>query len=92
MALDDRAAAREELSRARELLGPVSTIVLLEGCCAVADRCFDEARAAWAELKGINPDYSFALHRSRMPFRTGREADLIEEGLRKAGVLDGQGA
>jgi adenylate cyclase len=52
----------------------------------------EEARAAWADLKRINPDYSFALHRSRMPFRTPAEGDLIEEGLRKAGVLDGPGA
>ena len=42
---------------------------------------------SWAELKKVNPDYSFELHRSRMPFRTPAEGNLIAEGLGKAGLL-----
>jgi adenylate cyclase len=48
----------------------------------------DEARRVWAEAKQINPDYSFAVHRSRMPFVNPSDADPIGEGLGKAGLLE----
>jgi adenylate cyclase len=48
----------------------------------------DEARRVWAEVKRINPDYSFATHRSRMPFVDPSDADPIGEGLAKAGLLE----
>jgi serine/threonine protein kinase/tetratricopeptide (TPR) repeat protein len=51
MALGDLGAARHQLARARDVLGPVSTILLLEGCCDVADGRFDEARQAFTQLE-----------------------------------------
>ena len=44
-------AAREELARARESLGAVSTIVLLDACCAVREGRVDCARAAFTDLQ-----------------------------------------
>jgi tetratricopeptide (TPR) repeat protein len=46
----------------------------------------DEAQRVRAELKEINPDYSFEVHRSRMPFVNPADADTIAEGLSKAGL------
>ena len=51
MALGELASARASLGRARELLGDVSTITLLEGCCAVREERMDEARSAFDALR-----------------------------------------
>jgi len=47
----------------------------------------DEARRTWRELKEINPNYTFAEHIGRQPFRRQEDVDRISEGLVKAGVL-----
>src|SRR5665213_924900 len=46
----------------------------------------DEARRVWAELKQINPKYSFAERIARLPFSNPRDAAKIAEGLAKAGL------
>jgi serine/threonine-protein kinase len=51
MARGDFAAARGELDHAERMFGPVSTIVLLRGCCAVRDGRLDEGRAGLRELQ-----------------------------------------
>jgi Flp pilus assembly protein TadD len=51
MARGELAAARAELSRATEFLGQVSTIVLLDACCAVREGRLDAARAAFGDLR-----------------------------------------
>jgi serine/threonine-protein kinase len=51
MARGEVKAARAELARAREVLGQVSTIVLLDACCAVREGRLDEARAAFSALE-----------------------------------------
>jgi len=48
----------------------------------------DEARRVWAELKQVNPNYSFTEHLARLPFGNPSDADRIQEGFAKAGVLD----
>ena len=48
----------------------------------------EEARRVWAELKKINPKYSFHVHLARLPFRNKADADRIVEGLAKAGLSD----
>jgi adenylate cyclase len=48
----------------------------------------EEARRVWAELKKINPKYSFDVHLARLPFRNKADADRIAEGLTKAGLPD----
>jgi adenylate cyclase len=46
----------------------------------------EEARRVWGEIETVNPDYSFARHRSRMPFVNPADGERIAEGLRKAGI------
>ncbi len=48
----------------------------------------DEARRVWAELKNINPNYSFSEHMARLPFRDLSPVSQIAEGLAKAGLPD----
>jgi adenylate cyclase len=47
----------------------------------------EDARRVWAELQGINPNYSFAAHVGRQPFKRQEDVEQIAEGLKKAGVL-----
>ena len=46
----------------------------------------DEARRIWAELKEINPKYSFSEYIGRRPLRA-EDAERIAGGLAKAGLL-----
>jgi adenylate cyclase len=46
----------------------------------------DEARRIWAELKEINPKYSFSEYIGRRPLRA-EDADRLASGLAKAGLL-----
>ena len=46
----------------------------------------DEARRIWAELKQVNPKYSFAGHLARLPFSNPADADRIKDGVAKAGL------
>jgi adenylate cyclase len=48
----------------------------------------DEARRVWRELKDINPNYSFAEHVGRQPFRREEDVRRITEGLASAGLPD----
>ena len=48
----------------------------------------EEARRVWAELKKINPRYSFAERMARLPFRDPADAAKIAAGLAKAGLPD----
>jgi adenylate cyclase len=48
----------------------------------------DEARRIWAELKKINPKYSFTEHMARLPFSDPAAVNMIAEGLAKAGLPD----
>jgi adenylate cyclase len=47
----------------------------------------EEARRVWGELKGINPNYAFAEHVGRQPFRREEDVERIADGLRKARLL-----
>src|SRR6202030_4425291 len=47
----------------------------------------DAARQVWRELMAINPNYSFAGHIGRQPFKRKGDVERIAEGLNKAGVL-----
>ncbi len=48
----------------------------------------DEARKIWAELKAINPKYSFDAHMGRLPFQRQTDIDTIRAGVTKAGLPD----
>jgi adenylate cyclase len=47
-----------------------------------------EACRVWGELKEINPNYAFADHVGRLPFRRKEDVERIADGLRKAGLLN----
>jgi adenylate cyclase len=46
----------------------------------------DEARRIWAEIRTINPKYSFAAHIGRLPFQNRADVERIAGGLSKAGL------
>ncbi len=46
----------------------------------------DEARRVWGELKAINPNYAFAEHVGRQPFKYQEDVARIAAGLAKAGL------
>jgi adenylate cyclase len=48
----------------------------------------DEARRVRAELKEINPKYSFPEHIGRLPFTDPTDVETIREGYAKAGLTD----
>ena len=48
----------------------------------------EEARRVWAELKKVNPKYSFAGHMGRLPFTNPADADRIRDGFAKVGLPD----
>jgi adenylate cyclase len=48
---------------------------------------FEEARQVWGELNEINPNYTFADHVGRQPFRREQDVECIADGLRKAQLL-----
>jgi adenylate cyclase len=48
----------------------------------------DEAKRVWAEMKAINPKYSFDAHIGRLPFRRQADIDTIRDGLAKASLPD----
>jgi adenylate cyclase len=50
----------------------------------------EEARRVWGELKEINPNYAFAEHVGRLPFRREEDVEQIADGLRKARLLNFQ--
>ena len=75
-------AARRGEERAYAVLG------LLHSTGSGVPRDLDEARRIWAELKQVNPKYSFAGHLARLPFSNPADADSIKDGLAKAGLPD----
>jgi adenylate cyclase len=48
----------------------------------------DETRRIWAELKQINPNYSFAKHLARLPFSNPADVARIKDGFAKTGLSD----
>ncbi len=46
----------------------------------------DEAQRVWAELKQVNPNYSFAAHLARLPFTNPADAERIREGFARTGL------
>ena len=49
---------------------------------------FEGARQVWRELKAINPNYAFAEHVGRQPFKREEDVERIAEGLEKAQLLN----
>ena len=49
---------------------------------------FEDARRVWEELKEINPNYTFAEHVGRQPFRREEDVERIAVGLKKVQLLN----
>ena len=49
----------------------------------------EEAREAWRGLQGVNPNYSLEHRRKVLPYKNPEDFELVVEGLRKAGVPEG---
>jgi len=46
----------------------------------------DPAKAVWAELMEIHPNYSFAERRKILPYKNPKDMERIADGLRAAGI------
>ena len=81
--LDEAVAALKQ----RLELNPNSetSYALLASCYGHLDR-IDEARAAWAELMRIAPDFSIERRRRILPFKSPEMFEYRIEGMRKAGL------
>jgi adenylate cyclase len=62
-----------------------SSRMLLAACYGHRGRV-DEARAAWAGLMEVNPDFSLAQRARVLPYKEPRDFQRIAEGLAKAGL------
>jgi adenylate cyclase len=47
----------------------------------------EEARAAWAEVLRVNPDYSLEYRRKVLPYKNPADFEHVVEGLRNAGIV-----
>lgn len=65
--------------------GTDSSRMLLAACYGHLGR-IDEAKAAWAEMLTINPDFSLAQRERVLPYKEPRDFQRIVEGLKKAGL------
>jgi len=79
-------AAVEQLRRRiARTPGTDSSRMLLAACYGHLGR-HEEARAMWAELMQVNPDFSLAQRERVLPYKDPRDFQRIAEGLAKAGL------
>ena len=82
---DYEAAAKQLIERIARNPGTDSSRMLLAACYGHLGRV-DEARAAWAELLKVNPDFSLAQRERVLPYKEARDFQRIADGLAKAGL------
>jgi TolB-like protein len=63
-----------------------TSLALLASCYGQLGR-IDDARAVWAELRKIAPDFSIERQRRILPYTNPADFERRVEGLRKAGIL-----
>ncbi|HZD27562.1 MAG TPA: CDC27 family protein, partial [Xanthobacteraceae bacterium] len=79
-------AAVEQLrKRIARTPGTDSSRMLLAACYGHLGR-LEEARAMWAELMQVNPNFSLAQRERVLPYRDPRDFQRIADGLAKAGL------
>jgi adenylate cyclase len=79
------AAAKQLLERIARTPATDSSRMLLAACYGHLGR-IDEARAVWAEMLKINPDFSLAQRARVLPYKEPRDFQRIADGLAKAGL------
>jgi adenylate cyclase len=65
--------------------GTDSSRMMLAACYGHLGRV-EEARAAWAELLKVNPDFSLEQRKRVLPYKDPRDFARIADGLVKAGL------
>ena len=82
---DYDAATKLLIERIRRNPGTDSSRMLLASCHGHLGR-IDEARATWAEMLKVSPEFSLAQRERVMPYKDAREFQRIVDGLKKAGL------
>ena len=78
-------AAQQLLDRIARNPGTDASRMLLASCYGHLGRV-DDARAAWAELLKVNPDFSVAQRARVLPYKDAGDFQRIVDGLAKAGL------
>ena len=78
-------AAQQLLDRIARNPGTDASRMLLASCYGHLGRAQD-ARAAWAGLLKVNPDFSLMQRAGVLPYKDPRDFERIAEGLAKAGL------
>jgi adenylate cyclase len=78
-------AARQLVDRIARNPGTDASRMLLASCYGHLGRA-EEARAAWAELLRVNPDFSLMQRARVLPYKDAGDFQRIAEGLAKAGL------
>jgi adenylate cyclase len=79
------AAVERLLERIARTPATDSSRMVLASCYGHLGRA-DDARAAWAELLKVNPDFSLAQRERVLPYKNAADFQRIVEGLAKAGL------
>jgi adenylate cyclase len=79
------AAVERLLERIARTPGTDSSRMMLASCYGHLGRA-DDARAAWAELLRVNPDFSLTQRERVLPYKNAADFQRIVEGLAKAGL------
>jgi adenylate cyclase len=78
-------AAKQLIERIARNPGTDSSRMLLAACYGHLGRV-EEARAIWADMLKVNPDFSLAQRQRVLPYKDARDFERIAEGLAKAGL------
>ena len=78
-------AAKQLLERIARTPGTDSSRMMLAACYGHLGRV-EEARAAWAELLKVNPDFSLEQRERVLPYKDPRDFARIADALAKAGL------
>ena len=79
-------AAKQLTQRIARTPGTDSSRMMLAACYGHLGRA-EEARAIWAALMKVNPEFSLAQRERVLPYKDPRDFARIAEGLAKAGLL-----
>ena len=82
---DYETAARQLVERIARNPGTDASRMLLAACYGHLGRT-DDARATWAELLEVNPDFSLTQRERVLPYKNPGDFQRIVDGLAKAGL------